>query len=151
MFLLLPKTTVICRNKYSHIFMFRIEQNLHPVVHTKYKLYSDGILRPPLAMLSNHDKNEDPISPLNKQWSSSLNSMNFNKKDGDIQNKEDLIANEKPNYILYHLGSKAWYSGLYYSFAFVIYVGYLLAKTAIVRLIHLLPGLQQSLNEFHLK
>lgn len=131
--------------------MFRIEQYLRPVVITKYKFYSDGIVRPPLTMLSDHDKNEDPISPLNKQWSSLLNSMNFKRKDEDIQNKEDLIANEKPNYTLYHLGSKAWYSGLYYSFAFVIYVGYLLAKTAIVRLIHLLPGLQQSLNEYRLR
>lgn len=59
-------------------------------------------------------------------------------------NKPSISQNK--NYTFYHLGSKFWYFPLYYSFAFVIYVGYLLIKTAVVRAINFFPGLQQLLN-----
>ncbi len=49
-------------------------------------------------------------------------------------------------YTLFHLGAKFWYFPLYYSFAFVIYVGYLLVHTALTRILNFIPGLQQSLS-----
>lgn len=53
---------------------------------------------------------------------------------------------DTPNFTFFYLGSKFWYFPLYYSFAFVIYVGYLLVKTAAIRIIDFLPKLKESLT-----
>lgn len=68
-----------------------------------------------------------------------------NSKDILRSPSSSLLAKDEPNVSLYHLGSIFWYFPLHYSFAFVIYVGYLLIKTAVLRVINFVPELKQSL------
>lgn len=81
----------------------------------------------------------------NETWSNAIENGQSTLQ--NIWPETTQIRQTHNHYELYHLGAKFWYFPLYYSFAFVIYVGYLLIKTAAVRLFNFIPGLQQSLNE----
>ena len=62
-----------------------------------------------------------------------------------LNNDRVDVTTLPPLHMYYHLGTKFWYFPLYYSFIFVIYVGFVLIRTVAQRLLNFPKGLHQSL------